>query len=186
MAWSPSRLIVLDAEGWTHKVPAGELDTFRLAVASFTIRGKDQAAQPRRERETFGDTRTLWRWVSARAHHGYSTWLVAHGLHYDYTVTAAHRELEDLGWERVDWSTRTGARWVRWRKGRKTLLMVDLFNYLPLPLAEVGRMIGLPKKTMPHARATERSWVRYCERDVEIAEQAMLHLLDWWDRSDLG
>ncbi len=185
-SWSPHRVIVIDAEGETAKVPTGELDTFRLACASFTIRDGDRDAAGRTEEITCHDPAELWRWVSTRAHHGHSTWLVAHGLHYDYTVTAAHRVLEELGWERVDWSTSAGARWVRWRRGRRTLLMVDLFNYLPMPLAEIGKAIDLPKLGMPAQAARPRTWERYCRRDVAIAREAFLHLLEWWDRADLG
>lgn len=185
-SWTPHRVIVIDAEGETTEHPAGELDTFRLACSSFTIRAGDGEAKARTEEADHETPESLWRWVSTHAHHGQSTWLVAHGLHYDYVVTGAHRWLEALGWERVDWSTRAGSRWVRWRRGRRTLMMVDLFNYLPLPLSQIGSAILLPKLGMPAKHARERTWRRYCRRDVDIAREAFLHLLDWWEASDMG
>lgn len=185
-SWSPRRVIVVDAEGDTAKGPDSELDTFRLAVATFTVRAGDRRRSETTEDHLAHTPAELWSWVSSRCHSGRQTMLVAHGLHYDYTVTAAHTELELLGWSRVDWSTRMGARWVRWRRGRSTLLMVDLFNYLPTNLAAIGKMIGVPKLGLPKATARPRTWERYCRRDVEIARVALLHLLDWWDSSDLG
>ncbi len=185
-SWSPRRVVVIDAEGSTAQVDGGELDTFRLACASFTIREGDHDAAPRTETTDARTPAELWRQINRWCHSGRSTWLVAHGLHYDYTVTAAHRELPELGWELVDWSTRAGSRWVRWRRGRSALLMVDLFNYLPMPLEQVGKLLGLAKFGMPKQDARERTWLRYCRRDVDIAREAFLRLLEWWDRSDLG
>lgn len=186
-SWSPHRVIVLDAEGVTVDVVGAEVDTFRLAVASFTIRAGDRDAKTRTEEELFTDPQALWAWITARAHHGHSTWLVAHGLHYDYQVTSAEAHLRHLGWDRAAWSMRFGARWVRWRKGRRTLLLVDLTNYLRMPLADVGKLLGIPKVGTGNPRtATRRYWERRCRRDVAIAREAFLHLLDWWDASDNG
>ncbi len=186
-SWSPKRVVVIDAEGREiSPMPGIQRDTFRLACASFTIRAGDRDARGRTEEATAHTPAELWRRVSSWCHYGHSTWVLAHGLHYDYTVTAAHRELPALGWELVDWSTRAGSRWVRWRRGRTTMLMVDLFNYLSLPLADIGRSIGLPKLGMPHQAARERTWERYCRRDVDIASEAFLRLLEWWDGADLG
>jgi hypothetical protein len=180
-------VIVLDAEGATEDRDDAEVDRFLLAVASFTVRPGDKRRRPTTEEEVFEDPSALWRWISSRAHADVSTWLVAHGLHYDYTVTAAHRELRRLGWRFVDGSMRRGARWVRWRCGRRSLVLVDLYNYLPLPLAEIGKAIGIPKAGTGNPRdGSRRYWLRRCRRDVEIARAAFLRLLDWWDDRHLG
>lgn len=186
-SWSPRRIIVLDAEGRTTERPDAEVDEMLLAVASFTIRNGDRDAAGRTEEETFRQPRELWRWVDRHAHHGHSTWLVTHGLHYDYAVTGAQQHLEALGWTRVDWSTRAGARWVRWRRGRRTLLMVDLFNYLHTSIEEIGKTIGLPKAGAGRPRdGSDRYWLRRCRRDVAIARTSLLRLLDRWDADDMG
>ncbi|HZQ65599.1 MAG TPA: hypothetical protein VFA66_10280 [Gaiellaceae bacterium] len=186
ISWSPRRVIVLDAEGTTHHTDGGELDEFLLAHASFTVRAGDRDARPRTEEADFASPAELWSWVSARCHTGRTTYLIAHGLHYDYSLTAAHRELPRLGWERVDWSTRAGSRWVRWRRGRRRLLMVDLYNYLPRPLSEIGRTLNLTKDAGNPQGMPRRYWARRCRRDVRIAREAFLRLLDWWDEQDLG
>lgn len=185
-SWSPHRIIVLDAEGTTTEIPGAEVDAFRLAVASFTVRAGDRDAKTRTEERCFHDPAALWAWIAARAHHGHSTWVVAHGLHYDYQVTSAEAHLRALGWERAAWSMRFGARWARWRKGRRTLLLVDLANYLRMPLREIGKYLGIPKLGLPRQAARARTWERYCRRDVAVAREAFLHLLDWWDANDLG
>ncbi len=189
-SWSPDRIVVLDAEGSTRKLhDVGEVDTFRGAVASFDVRGKHRT----NARTEWGSwwapehgPADVWRWIATRTTDRGVTYVVTHGLHYDYTVTAAERELVALGWERVDWSVRAGARWIRWRRGKRSMVIVDLFNYLGTTIRAIGQTLRWPKGDLPHARATRRSWERYCRRDVEIARTALLRLLDWWDAHDLG
>lgn len=185
-SWSPRRWMFVDVEGRTAATEDQEVDTFRLACATFVIRDGDRAALPRRQELTAHTPAELWTWITDRCHHDHTTWLATHGLHYDYQAGAAREQLLRLGWERVDGSMRVGARWERWRKGRRRLMLVDSWNYLGQRIEEAGRALGLPKRRMPRDDASARSWERYCRRDTEVLERAMLTLLDWWDGEDLG
>lgn len=189
-SWSPDRIICFDAEGVTQRVPEGELDTYRGAVVSFDVRGKGRTAA-RTEWGSFwapeASGRDLWRWVSTRCHVGRATYAFAHGTHYDYSVTGAERWLPELGWERISWSDTYGARWVRWRRGKRALLIVDTGNYLKgWQIKDLGPLVGLVKLGMPRAQARRAAWERYCRRDVEIVREVVLRLLEWWDEQDLG
>ncbi len=186
VTWTPKRWLFVDVEGQTVETPEGERDTFRLACATFVVRDGDLDARERREELTARSPRELWEWVTARCHGGHATWLATHGLHYDYQAGAAERELRRLGWRRVDGSMRVGARWERWKLGRRSLTLIDSWNYLGQSIEQAGHTLGLPKRRMPKDDATDRAWERYCRRDVEVLERAMLTLLDWWDAEELG
>lgn len=183
---TPSAVVTFDVEGRQLPGRDGHVDTFRLAVASYDQRRRAAEQDPRTEWTTAHEARELWSWVTERARRSRHLTAFAHGLHYDYVTSRAHVELPALGWDPVRLSFSRGCRWLVYGKGSYRLTMVDTANYLPIPLADLGKASGRSKLKMPPADAPDRVWERYCRRDVEILRASMLHLLDWWDAQGFG
>jgi hypothetical protein len=75
---------------------------------------------------------------------------------------------------------------IQCRSPLGSLRVVDSLNYYRESLADLGNHVGLPKLPMPGFDESDEAWFRYCERDTEILERAILSLLDMWRREDLG
>jgi len=75
---------------------------------------------------------------------------------------------------------------MTWRSPQGTLILCDLFTWIPKPLFEIGNMLGLPKLKMPAAGASKEAWDRYCLRDAEIVHAAVQELVDFVEKEDLG
>jgi len=115
-----------------------------------------------------------------------TTWLYAHNLGFDLTVSALPNQLHRLGWRMSGWNfagRNVGGRMV---KGSKVLTLADSVSLLPHSLDEVGRRLGRPKGTLPPPDAPEATWLEYCTTDVLILAEAVLTLMAWWDGNRLG
>jgi hypothetical protein len=74
---------------------------------------------------------------------------------------------------------------VKNSKTQGRVVFVDLMNWFPVPLAEIGESLGIEKKTMPEFSADNETWFNYCERDSEITFKAFVGLLQWTKANDL-
>lgn len=69
---------------------------------------------------------------------------------------------------------------------KRTLRLIDTLNIWRMPLARIGKQIGLEKLEMPPATADKETWDDYGKRDVEIIMQATITWLDWLRENDMG
>lgn len=66
------------------------------------------------------------------------------------------------------------------------VVFLDTLNYFPLPLRDIGSMVGLEKLVIDFADCTDEELAVYCRRDVEIIEAAVVTLVNWSRDNDLG
>ena len=65
-------------------------------------------------------------------------------------------------------------------------MVVDSTSWLPRPLEEIGRSIGIPKPDLPANDDSDDAWRVRCAGDVRILAAAMLQLLNYWATNQLG
>jgi len=183
---TPRRVVTFDTEAWVRPDPHGTVQTFRLGVAAFDRRRTDHGHAPGTEWADVDDPTELWRWVHDRTATRETLWVYAHNLDYDLQLSSGIPELNRLGYEVKAFGGEAGATWFRLANGSRRLVLADLRSWLPLPLAEVGRAVGLQKGQLPPWRAGRQRWATYCRRDVEILRAAVLRLLEWWAVEDMG
>jgi hypothetical protein len=63
---------------------------------------------------------------------------------------------------------------------------VDTLNYMSYSLRDMGRSFGLDKYPMPDFAEDDETWFRYCARDVEIIQTAMISLIQEWRKGKCG
>lgn len=68
----------------------------------------------------------------------------------------------------------------------RTVLMLDTLNLFRMPLAALGKQVGLDKLAMPARNAPQKEWDRYGKRDTEIIRLATIKWFDFILANDLG
>lgn len=184
--WTPRHVIFLDTETEAERGDNRETLRMRLwAGSSVDRRPKRQGDVPVRSGHG-GDRASLARWVDGASRGHQSTWLYAHNLGFDLTVSRLPDFLHRLGWVMSGWSFAGRSVKGSMRKRSKSLTLVDSVSLLPHSLEQVGRWVGRAKLPMPALDAPYGDWLTYCQGDVAVLAEAVLTLMEWWDREQLG
>jgi len=147
---------------------------------------RDLRDNQRREAETFSSAYDMWLWIDGFCRKGMRTVAMAHNLGYDVRIAQVLDILPKLGWV-LEWcNLDRNVSAMTWRSDHGTLVLADLYTWLPMPLQKVGELLDLPKLQMPHPNASKDRWERYCLRDAEIVAAAMGELVDFIDTEQLG
>ncbi len=144
-------------------------------------------SHPRRERWWEGELAAdLSAAVRGATRTDTTTWLFAHKLAYDLTLTQLPELLDAAMWTWTRGHFGSGSPWFSFSSGSRRLTCVDSYSYLPTSIEQLGRDLWIPKLAMPDEDAPLAEWQARCRRDVEILREAMVQLLDWWDGGQLG
>lgn len=109
-----------------------------------------------------------------------------HNAAFDGQVLDAINELERRGWKLILAVLEGPPTIVTWRKGRRTIRLLDTLNIWRLPLKDIGKHVGLEKLDFLGVGVVGEEADTYCRRDVEILWKA---LSTWWafiQANDLG
>lgn len=180
----PSRWIAFDTESSTLVGENEEIQVWRSGAA---IRWRtDLKTGDAAEAETFKDPESFWAWVDEFCKAGTRTILIAHNLGFDVRISGAFEFLPARGFT-LDWcNLDANVSAMTWRSDHGTLVLCDLFTYLPMPLFKVGNLLGLPKLRMPQPSASQEAWDNYCMRDALIVYRAYSELLLYIKSQGLG
>lgn len=184
--WTPPALITFDTETRRTERRDGEDQALRLWCARL-----DDRRQPRRgpvlNVTAQGHTgmqlaEQIGEWTKRRE----NVWLYAHNLGYDLFTSQLVQCMAAIGWSVQHCSTMPEYLFLTLALGRNRITLSDLHHLLPMRLADVGSLLGLPKATMPHQDAPDDEWFAYCGRDVDVLAEAVLALMGHWDDYALG
>lgn len=205
----PNAIVILDTEANEYPCDNGRIET--KLVLSF---GKARYIRYRKgercgkEVTTFKSSDEFWQWLLPKLYRKTSTWLFAHNLGFDLTIIGFWDMLESRVLSLLNPAAKCTVDadgQVKERKQTKLyvdgdpptivraytehggqLLMVDTLNYWPVPLAELGRLQGMPKLPMPDVWSPAKAWDEYCDRDCDILENAVTSLIDFVSTNDYG
>lgn len=180
----PGRWVAFDTEAKRERTPFGEIQTWRLGAA---VRWRtDLATKTPPVPELFHTPRELWDFVVGWCKPKTRTVVWAHNLGYDIRISQLMDMLPDLGWH-MDWcNLGANVSTMTWRSERGTLTFADLFSWLPMPLKDIGDMVGLKKRDMPADRDRAEFWHKYVCRDVMIVYRAVSEIVEFIRMEDLG
>jgi hypothetical protein len=180
----PKRWIAFDTESTSERDDSESVQRWASGACITWQRGLKSG--DRRTDYTFETPERLWEVVRSHCRPGTRTVAVAHNLGFDIRISRCLEILPTLGFE-LEWcNLDRNVSTMTWRSEYGTLVLCDLFTWLPMPLQEIGNLVGCSKLPMPNSRATNAAWNRYCLRDTEIVYLAKSSLLDWIASEQLG
>lgn len=206
--YTPAAVIFLDTETREDQRQLLEVHTLRLWEAQL-VRRRDRRRPGEHLTETGQTAADLASKIDAWASYGETTWLYAHNVGFDLTVTRLATHLGESGWVLSSrFAVGGDSMWavfhkgpreavVKERRGREvvtrtrvkwahTLTIADSASLFPGPLAQLGPHVGILKPPLPDDDDTDAAWAARCHADVDILRSAVLTLMDWWDANDLG
>lgn len=180
----PPRWVAFDTESFRTKYDKTEIQTWRLGAG---IRWREDLKRGYAEEEAvFDNPLDFWKWVTEFCRPGKRTVAIAHNLSFDVRISGALNILPTLGWH-LDWcNLDRNVSAMTWRGPNGTLVLCDLFTWIPKPLYEIGKLCDMAKLSMPNMQDTSSVWGSYCLRDARIVATAKRRILRWIRDEDLG
>src|SRR4030042_5904006 len=175
----PRYIIFFDTE--TNEVPENEETrlTIRLGVACLWIRDKKKQYSWIH----FKDKGKFWDFVFSSLQKKSKIYLVAHNVAFDFRVLEGFKVMKKNCFKikKLIYNGTTNI-W-EFRKGNKTICILDNMNFFKSSLENVGKSIGLEKMNMPD---DDENLLIYCKRDVEIMVKAWRILFTFLKENNLG
>src|SRR2546426_2829045 len=141
---------------WKHE--------FRFAVATYWRQrrvSKEEVMETRR----FADRLQFISWLTTRVKSKERLGVISHGIDFDAQVLDIHCALRQLEWRPTRIILEKGRYQQRWRKGldkehdgNRALHFIDLQNFYPTTLRQVGKWISLPKSEVPNESDSDTDW----------------------------
>lgn len=183
---TPNVVVIFDTE--TAEVDEGDHTVQRLRCWDALVRVRRPAERRQRSATFFqGETAAeLTDCVELASGIDRETWVIAHNVGFDLSVTSLPFILAERGWA-VD-SVHLGDESCWWvlTRDNKRLVITDSWSWVRCPLSEVAKDVGRRKTRLPDDADTLAAWHRRCKHDVVILDQAMATIMDWWDDNELG
>lgn len=123
--------------------------------------------------------------VSKWANRWAETWVYAHNLNFDLTVTKLPVLLSGLGWATTDMALDGARPWMILEHGNRKLVIADSYSVWPVPLSELANAVGIVKPPLPDDDTLE-TWIARCAADTQILHTALLQVMAWHDSHQLG
>lgn len=184
--WTPPCLIFADTETATTDRGERHIHTLRLWSARLIQRRTAWSKPPC---DVWADGTTadqladqIEQWTVGRE----TVWFVCHNLGFDLVTTRLPLILSRRGWQITAAALTKRSPFIRLSRGRKRIVMVDSTSWLPSALEAIGIKIGISKPPLPSPDDDQTAWSHRCRQDVRILSEAMIQLLDWWDRNRAG
>lgn len=118
-----------------------------------------------------------WDWVESKLHGKCKLHVFAHNWAFDYLVLDGFAEMLARGWKLESAVIESPPIYLKYRRGKQTIMIIDTLNIWRMSLKQLGASIGLDKLEMPDKNAPYTEWRDYNRRDTDIIMSACL---DWW------
>lgn len=205
----PSAIVCVDTESLPERV--GQLSdvvdhVFRLGCASYLRLDGDRPT--RRKAIQFSTSQAFWSWLDKVSDRKRPTWLWCHNaaadlvwldladrltgdppeysMHPEVWGAQPGKPLPPSGWRGFACLSDPPTMLRLRNLNGWTLNILDLMNWIPRSLEDVGQWVGLDKVPLPDFAHDDDRWFARCRRDVEILEAAVLKLLGFVRDNDLG
>lgn|SRR5574341_1042215 len=182
----PTRMIVFDTEAYRQPPNNGlEVQSLRLAVARYLQLDKSLNIVS----DEWFECRSgeaLVSYIEFKARKDKALYIYAHNLKYDLQLSGLLTLLLDRQWKAGLFVLDDPPTFIRLKRGRYSLMLVDTFNYWQTSLKALGDQLGLPKLDMPEDQMTNEDWLAYCRRDVEVLSDYLLAFIRFLLDNDLA
>lgn len=203
---TPGNLIFVDTESYSNPVPGYRYKRELTLMLWTAIRVRIEKGKVTRRKVAQGETsEEFWQFVMDHSDRYRVTWIFGHNIGHDLTQLDFWRMLDDRRFtlapsgrnNGIDRNgkpdTRTGklvtdgpAVYICCFAQGKAFRMVDTGNYWRKPLSDIGEHTGRQKHKIPSPESSKDDWYKYCLRDTEIIERAIVDLLLQWSCENCG
>lgn len=183
---TPRQVIVLDTETRWRSTVGEEIHHLRLWEASSWYRHPKYFGRGRRQDAGGTTVAELVAFLNRVVLTTPTAWLYAHNAAFDLAVTNLPDALESAGWSLGQHNLASDNPWGHFKRGRRSLYLVDSHSLLPAPLERIGAALGLHKPDLPANEDDMGAWRARCRADVDITMRAILQFMNWWDAHHLG
>ena len=184
---APSNILVFDTETWHGErasIEGGEWHTLRLGCAlAYRL---DRHGRSRLKRLTFRDADAFWSLVRSRLDTRRPLWIVGHNLPYDLGVVGGWSVITSDGFQCERLAVSGTLTWIKGVLWDRPVNFCDTLNYYKCSLASVGRAVGVAKHDMPSQDASDDTWERYCNNDVDVTAAGWDRLIEFVRKEELG
>lgn len=113
-------------------------------------------------------------------------WVMAHNVGFDISVTSLPYTLFARGWDLGAFHIGDESSYWILKKKTHRIVITDSWSWLRAPLSDVAKDIGRRKARLPNDGDHLKDWHKRSRIDVEILDEAMMIIMDWWDEQDIG
>lgn len=113
------------------------------------------------------------------------TWVYCHNLNFDLAVTRLPLLLAGHGWQVSDMAVDSNSPWMTLRHANRKMVIADSHAIWPVKLEELGQAAGIAKPPLPDGDSLD-DWMTRCAADTLILHTALLQLMDYHDKHQLG
>lgn len=182
----PHSILVFDTEAYRGEIINGvEAQTLRLGVCKYLKVSKDLEVT-KEETQVFYSVNDLYTMIDWYSRKDSSIYIYAHNIKYDIQLSGILTYMLGEGWKISIIVLDDPPTFIRLKRGRKSVMFVDTFNYWQTSVKAMGDQLGSAKLTMPEGKDTDEEMIIYCTRDVEILTQYLLTFMRYLDDNDLA
>ena len=142
------------------------------------------------EHTTFFNAEELYQWVDSKTAPKTKLYIFAHNLGFDATVGGLFDKIAADGYKADNPIIDDPPTVITYHKdtpqGSKSIILIDTLNWFRVPLAVLGKNVGIDKLDMPLYTAPFEMWERYCQTDNLIIMFAMMEFMKFVREHDLG
>jgi len=183
---TPARLMVLDTESRQTTEGERELHELRCWVLRVIRRG-DEPGHPTAIAEFEGTDRAEIAPAIERQIKSGEAWrLFTHNLSFDLGLTRLPLDLMARGWQIGRHNLASDQPWAHFSRKGRGLWLCDSWSWLPESVESLGQRLGYSKPKLPEETDPPEQWLKRCRADVAITADALLALMNEWDRRSLG
>jgi len=182
----PTRILIFDTEAYrSEPIDGVEFQSLRLGVCHFMQLEKGVNIV-RDEWFNFTSGDELTGYIDFQTRKDKSLYVYAHNLKYDLQLSGLLTGLIGLGYRPGLFVIEDPPTFMRLTRGRKSIILVDTFNYWQYSLSKMGLQLSHEKLTMPSENAPINEWFTYCKRDVEVLGEYLLSFISFLIENDLA
>lgn len=180
----PKRWIAVSVEAATEQGDNEQVQRWASGAAVYWRRGLKRG--PDRREAVYGSAEALWKDVAQFCRPGTRTVVVTYSLGRVVRISRLLEILPILGFE-LEWcNLDRNVSTMAWRSDHGTLVLCDLFAWLPIPLHKISDLVGTRDIPRPRGNATRDKWDNYCLHDASVIQAAKATLLDYIELEQLG
>ncbi len=181
----PQRLLFLDTE--TKGVKDGNIERHTMYMGwSYYVRRAADTGFKDGKWEFHDNAKALCKYIDSCVPTKTCLYLLAHNAFFDVQACGFFRHFSELGWE-LSFFYEAGLSYIlTLRHGRRSIKVLSTTNWFQSSLAELGKLVDLPKLDIDLDTDDYESVKAYCKRDVEILVRAVDDYLHMLEDNDLG